>query len=189
MPKLTMRLTTRSKILKPWYWMYVVITTCFSLLLAGSNAIPDAAAGSPNEENLWWRKVSKHYFELSSCLFSNDSQAHDHLNNFCDHRQNADGTVRLAGKRHNTFQVTEYICDQSEGKQNCKNVSLFFLKADIVVNGLCISSSIADLKQEVIGLQSALYIQYLPICVKSQSSSQVQQQNQERKIFSCYYYL
>ena len=175
----------RSEIFK-WYCIYAVAY----FLLAGSNA---AVKSRSNEEDSLWTRVSEHNFEFSSCLFTSDSQAYDHLNYFChrDWKTAPTGAVRVESNTRNTFKVVEYICDQSQdqnqSEQNCKIVSLFLFKADIY-DMLCISSSTKDLIQEDISLNSTVYHQYFPKCVKPYNESQIRQHNQERKKFSCVTY-
>ena len=184
------------------HWIYAVTVTCFSphfnLLLAGNNAAVDASldatAGSNEEDSPLWRRVSEHDFELSSCIFSSDSQAYNHY--FCDWRPEIISLASTLNK-HNAFEVTEYVCGHySEGEKSCKNVSLFLFKPPAsyrTYTKLCISGSTTDLKQpefKVVGLDSTIkfYYQCFPNCVKPHNGSQVQQDNQKRNKFTCAVY-
>ena len=109
-----------------------------------------------------WTKIGEHYFELSSCSFSDaDSQ----LDYFC---YDPDGVYVENPDKLNTLKISEYLCDHGHGL--CRNVSLFLFKSQVA--GLCISSSTRDLLQEFVGFAYDGYFRYSPICIVPDSKLQ-----------------
>ena len=110
-----------------------------------------------------WTKLGEHYFELSSCLFSDaDSQ----LDYFC---YDPDGVyIENPDKLSNTFKISEQLCDHRCGL--CRNVSLFLFKSQVA--GLCISSSTRDLLQEFVGFTYVGYYRYSLTCIIPDSKLQ-----------------
>ena len=107
-----------------------------------------------------WTKLGEHYFELSSCSFSDaDSQ----LDYFC---YDPDGVyIENPDKLSNTFKISEQLCNHRRGL--CRNVSLFLFKSQVA--GLCISSSTRDLLQEFV-VFGVPYWRYSPTCILPDST-------------------
>ena len=110
------------------------------------------------DRNVWTRRPGQ-VFELSSCLFSNESDYQLHYSCY-----DPEGVIETS-RKPNTFSVTERLCDESDERRDCKNLSLYFFQSQKV--GLCISSNTTTLAQESVRLYYTVYSQYLPICVES----------------------
>ena len=135
------------------YHWYGIFTICLIHLLSSADA-----------GNSMWTRVAKQNFEMSTCLFSNDSQRY-----FCHDKQNREENSAIY--KLNTFKVTERLCEQSLQGSSCKNISLLFFKSQKAE--LCIASTSATtLKQIDVRLHLNSYLKYSPICVKSKSQLQ-----------------